>query len=293
MSDKTFGVKVSEELYDRVKNMIENSGDNAKEWFEKTVAVAELQSIKQGASDYNQDLNELEIHTARIYELISNMIQRSIYIKDHAVQEVAEKLEQRESIIGEYQEKAKTAGEELKLVKESLTAAEQEKDELEKQLESQLAAFENNQSLIHEYKEKIDTLSSLVNRYKGYADENADLKTKFADEKKAMTADFQQKEGRYVSSIQELKETVHNQQEELKRKDAEKESLKVNFENQLTQLTNQKDLEKERAILEVRQEYQEKLQEIHNQYNEKLAGLYAKFEANRLQNRRNQQKDKQ
>lgn len=293
MSDKTFGVKVSEELYDRVKNMIENSGDNAKEWFEKTVAMAELQSIKQGAADYSQDLNELEVHTARIYELISNMIQRSIYIKDHAVQEVTEKLEQRESIIGEYQEKAKVASEELKIVKESLTAAEQEKEELTKQLESQLAAFENNQSLIREYKEKIDTLSSLVNQYKGYADENQSLKTTFADEKASMTADFQQKESRLVSSIDELKATVHDQREKLNRQESEIESLKVNFNNQLTQLTNQKDLEKERAILEIRQEYQEKLQEIHNQYNEKLASLYTKFEAVGPIRRENKRGDKQ
>ncbi|NRL58361.1 hypothetical protein F3A76_24040, partial [Salmonella enterica subsp. enterica serovar Typhi] len=120
MADKTFGVKVSEELHDKVKSMIENSGDSSKEWFEKAVALAELQSIKQGATDYNQDLNELEVHTARIFELVSNMVQRSIYIKDHAVKEISEKLEQKESIIGEYQEKARTASEELKQVQESL-----------------------------------------------------------------------------------------------------------------------------------------------------------------------------
>ncbi len=76
MADKTFGVKVSEELNDKVKAMIENSGVSSKEWFEKAVALTELQSIKQGASDYQQDLTELEVHTSRIYELVSNMVQR-------------------------------------------------------------------------------------------------------------------------------------------------------------------------------------------------------------------------
>ncbi|WP_256239167.1 hypothetical protein [Bacillus sp. EB600] len=37
MSDKTFGVKVSEEIYDKVKNMIDVSGISSKEWFEKEV----------------------------------------------------------------------------------------------------------------------------------------------------------------------------------------------------------------------------------------------------------------
>src|SRR3982751_6439159 len=171
MADKTFGVKVSEEVHDKVKEMIENSGDSAKEWFEKAVAMAQLQSIKQGAGDYRQDLNELDVHTTRIYELISNMIQRSIYIKDHAVKEVSDKLEQKESIIGEYQEKASRAVEELKVANESLKVLEKEKNELLKQLEDQKSTHENNQLLIHEYKEKNDTLSGLVTKYQSFAEE--------------------------------------------------------------------------------------------------------------------------
>ena len=42
------------------------------------------------------------------YELVSNMIQQSIYIKNHAVKEVSDKLVQTEAIIGEYQEKVKS-----------------------------------------------------------------------------------------------------------------------------------------------------------------------------------------
>lgn len=304
MADKTFGVKVSEELYDRVKGMIENSGDNAKDWFEKAVSMAALQSIKQGATDYNQDLNELEVHTTRIYELISNMIQRSVYIKDNAVKEVADKLEQREAIIGEYQEKANTALEELKLTKVSLEGLGQEKEELTKQLDSQMATLKNNQSLINEYKEKIDTLSSLVNQYKGYADENTKLKETFATEKAALAVDFQQKEDRYVSAIEEMKTTAADQRSSIEKlteklnstiaaNEKEMDSLKVNLGNQLTQLTNQKDLEKERAVLEVERKFQDKLQEVHDQYNEKLAALYAKFEAGNPKKRgNNKQEDK-
>lgn len=90
MSDKTFGVKVNEELHDKVKDMIEVSGLTAKEWFEKAVALVELQQIKEEVSDYKEDLTELEVHTTRIYELISNMVARSIYLRDAAVKEIAD-----------------------------------------------------------------------------------------------------------------------------------------------------------------------------------------------------------
>lgn len=77
--------------------MIDSSGISAKEWFEKAVSLTEINVIKQGAVDYNQDLSELGVHTTRIYELVSNMIQRSIYIKDHAVKEYADKVGQKEA----------------------------------------------------------------------------------------------------------------------------------------------------------------------------------------------------
>ena len=48
MADKTFGVKVSEELHEKVREMIENSGDSVKDWFEKAVALTEIQNIRAG-----------------------------------------------------------------------------------------------------------------------------------------------------------------------------------------------------------------------------------------------------
>ena len=114
MSDKTFGVKVSEEIYDKVKNMIDISGISSKEWFEKVVAVSEVQSLKDGSGDYKQDLTELEKHTTRIYELVANMIQRANYLKDDAMKVLKTKLESRELTISELQGNVKTLKDELK-----------------------------------------------------------------------------------------------------------------------------------------------------------------------------------
>ncbi|RKJ11765.1 hypothetical protein D7X33_49140, partial [Butyricicoccus sp. 1XD8-22] len=61
-NDKTFGVKVSEDMYEKAKQVIEASGVSAKDWFEKAIALYEMNSIKQGSSDYTQDLTELEHH---------------------------------------------------------------------------------------------------------------------------------------------------------------------------------------------------------------------------------------
>lgn len=289
MSDKTFGVKVSEEVYDRVKNMVEASGVSAKEWFEKAVALTAVQDLKDGSGDYKQDLSELELHTTRIYELVANMIQRANYLKDDAVKGLETKLESRELTINELQGNVKALNEELKRVAEESKQSESDKQTLNEQVEGLRSVNDNNQALIQEYKEKIDTLSSLVNDYKSYAAENVELKEAHAAEREQMKAEFTEKESRLGSSIEELKLTVHEQQEQMERlneklnntiqaNEKETNSLKVNFENQLTQLITSKDLEKERAILDAERKSQEKLQAIHEQYNNKLARLYEKFE---------------
>lgn len=270
MADKTFGVKVSEKLHDRVKDMIEISGMSSKDWFEKAVALTEMQSIKQGATEYNQDLSELEIHTTRIYELITNMIQRSIYIKDSAVKEVSDKLEQKEAIIGEYQEKANNAIEQLKESQELVKVLETEKEELSKQLDQALSTNENNQLLINEYKEKNDTLSGLVTQYKGYAEENEQLKQEHA----AVVE-------RLRSAINELKTQNEYQLDEIKELKQTNESLKDKHAVELERLTEKMDYEKNKALLELEREYQQKLLSANEEYTKRIQQLYDEINATR------------
>ena len=289
MSDKTFGVKVSEELYDRVKNMIEVSGSSSKEWFEKAVALTSVQNLKEGTGDYKQDLAELEVHTTRIYELTANMIQRANYMKADAVKELDEKLASRDVTIADLQKSVQALKEQLTIAEEGFKQNEGEKAELSGQLEDLKSANSNNQDLIKEYKEKVDTLSSLVNEYKGYAAENLELKQTHAAEKDQMKAGFTEKESRLVSSIDELKATARDQEalinvlqsnleKAIEDHKGELENQKVNFNNQLTQLTDRKELEKERAVLEIERKYQAKLEQAHEQYNEKITRLYEKLE---------------
>lgn len=304
MSDKTFGVKVSEELHEKVKNMIDVSGGNAKAWFEKAVALVAVQELKEGSGNYKQDLSELEVHTTRIYELVANMIQRAEYMKMDAVKDLETKLESRDLTINELQSTVKKLTEDNKQLEEAAKLSDNEQKELGEQLESFRSANDNNQALIQEYKEKIDTLSSLVNEYRGYATENAELKAEHVAEMDRMKAEFDQKESGMVSSIDELKETVRDQevlinqlQEKLdqavENHIKELEDLKVNHFNELTQVSDKKDVEKDRAVLDIERRYQVKLEKAHDQYNEKLTRLYEKFEMKENSNTSNSKSKKQ
>ena len=151
LADKTFGVKVSEELYEKVKMMIEGSGSTSKEWFERAVALTEVQDLKDGSPDYKQDLSELEIHTTRIYELVANMLQRANYIKEDAVRELAEKIDSRELTISDLQVNVKELQGRLSELEEEAKQNTAEKEELAEQLEDQRSVNTNNQALIQVY----------------------------------------------------------------------------------------------------------------------------------------------
>lgn len=266
LADKTFGVKVTDELYEKVKMMIESSGVSAKEWFEKAVSLTEMNAIKQGATDYSQDLSELEVHTTRIYELVSNMVQRSIYIKDHAIKEYADKLEQKESIINEYLNKTNAAIEEAKIAKEAAGRLNEEKKELFKQLEDLRSTNLNNQLLIDEYKEKNDTLNGLVSKYQSFADENEKLKEQFANEREIL----QTKVKEISSQNDELQNNINGLKQQI-------ESLKEHHNMELERLTEKMDYEKSKAVIETERNYQEKLLNANNEYNEKMKELYSEI----------------
>lgn len=279
MADKTFGVKVSEEMYEKAKMVIESSGASSKDWFEKAVALYEMNSIKQGSSDYTQDLTELEHHTTRMYELIVNMIQRSVYLKDHAVKDISDKLESKEAIILDFQQQLAQLKEEMKLKNSAVTALEEQEKELKEKLKTNEITLENNQALIAEYKEKNDTLSGLVAKYQAYADENEQLKTDFSKERAAL-------EERAFSA-----ETKGNAlQQELE--DAQKtlSAEKQKFEDALQLSIERKNLEREKALVELERQQQAQLAKVNEQHNEQIQALYAEIAELRKTNEANREK---
>lgn len=260
MADKTLGIKVTDEVYDKAKAVIDMSGLTAKDWLEKAVALYELNSLKDGISgDYSNDLAELEVHTTRIYSLISNMIARSTYLKDHAVKEVADKLESKEGIITELQEQNKSLKASISSLEEQHKLDSENAVALEEKLVSMQNSLDNNQALINEYKEKNDTLNGLVTRYSGYAEDNERLKEEMSKAKAELTA-------RALKAEKANEELAH------KVSQAEERLQKTNDQHQteLSILTEKKDIERDKALVALERISQEQLTAA----NEKIRSLY-------------------
>lgn len=191
------------------------------------------------------------------------MIQRSIYIKDHAIKEYTDRLDQKEAIISEYQTKATTSQEEAKVAMQMASTLETEKADLLKQLEELRSVNLNNQRLIDEYKEKNDTLSGLVSKYQSFAEENEKLKEDFSNDLKVLQ-----------SQLKELSIQNDQQQGEIKELNQQIETINRNHEIEVERLTERKDYEKDKALLECERNYQERLLTANNEYNERIRDLY-------------------
>ena len=282
MADKTFGFKVTDELYEKAKLIIESSGISSKEWFEKAVALYEMNSIKKGSSDYTQDLTELEHHTTRIYDLVVNMIQRSIYLKDHAVKELAEKLDSKDSIISEFQIQVVQLKEDITTATRLAADYEKQNAELVEKLKTNETTLANNQALIAEYKEKNDTLSGLVAKYQAFAEENEQLKADYTKVQTDFTEKLQAAEahaGNLQNELAELKKVTAEDQKK------HEEALKITLER--------KDLEREKALVELERKQQAQVATLNEQHNEQLRTLYAELADLRKQNEEARSKHQQ
>ncbi|MEG0451023.1 MAG: hypothetical protein RR595_14290 [Lysinibacillus sp.] len=265
MADKTFGVKVSEEMYEKVREVIESSGTSSKEWFERAIALYEMNAIKQGSSDYTQDLTELEHHTTRMYELIVNMIQRSVYLKEHAVKDVANKLESKEAIITDLQQQNQQIKQEVAMKTEGISAFEEQVKELEEKLIANQTMLENNQALISEYKDKNDTLSGLVTKYQGYAEENEALKKTFEIEKTEWTKRANADKVAFEEKISELSQEKQTISEEIRVLRLDFEQAKANHERDLSHLAERKELERDKAVVEAERLHNEEVRKLYDE----------------------------
>lgn len=265
MADKTYGFKVGEEFYEKAKLVIEASGLTSKEWFERAVALYETNAIKEGSSDYKQDLTELEHHTTRMYELIVNMIQRSVYLKEHAVKEVSDQLQNKENLITNLQQQLQTTKDALKanvlLVQEHSNTVV----ELEDQLAKNQIILNNNQALIEEYKDKNDTLNGFVVKYKEYADENERIKLDFTRKSKLYEEQFSNEKSVLLQQVKTIEEQITSITSELASTQVELKQTKLNHQQEMEFVVEQKKLEKAQALVEEKANHNEEVRKLYDE----------------------------
>jgi colicin import membrane protein len=260
----TKAYKVSADVKEKLETLFSQSGMDTQESFIEHIAMEyEKQQLKEGIAGYKKQLDELDYHIRRTNELFLAMIstegaERLELVQQHEIKlaEIAEVTFSQEQEISDLKKQTKQQEEELaKILKESADIATQLGQAQEMSRKDNL--------LVDEYSKRIHSLTGLLDENKAAADENKKLKTEITELTKLTDKQAEQVielEGN-IKAMDELRVEQVRQLSERHKEDLER-------------LAERKELEKERELLSVKGEYQDKIEKMNADDNEKLKGLY-------------------
>lgn len=269
MADVTFGVKVNEELKQKLTKIIKDSGMQGKDFMQNLVNIYEMENTKKSTPEIAQDIVELQYLTSRMNSIYINLAHRidniknsnnEIYENQLKIQE--EKILSLKEDLKCYQDKNNKLNKELELINSS-------KEEMLNKISSLEDINNSNKLLIKEYNEKLYDFSHQLNDFKKISEESIKDKQYIDNLKNNNDA--------LKSSLEKLSE---ENKEKLLKKDYQISSLEKNIkiimdENKKA-LETMKDkliIEKEREVLQLEKDYNLKINSIIDDYNSKIKSL--------------------
>lgn len=270
----TWGVKMPEELKNKMGEMLRESGLQGKEFVEHLATLYESSNIKQNQPLLTQDLEEVETITRRLINVFIGMGERvSITLKDKDEQ-YNSKINQQQEISNMLHGKVKEQEQEIvslngsnEHLRQVAEEAEDEKSNLKSEYEikfNQLTELlESHKALIEEYKSKNDTLTGLLDEYKEYKENVKGLMSEIQKEQ-----DEHRKTRDSLSQLQQKANHLEDLAKETKEKNKE----------ELQGVKDKLAIEHEKESLKKDREYQNMIQSIREEYNTKVKVLLDELE---------------
>ena len=254
-NNNPFSVRMESDDKEKLMELIQESGKSSKEFMSILMGAYELNKVKMDVPEVAEDLNHLEALTNQINNVYMNMAKRIQTIDTAKTLQFNKDIEIYKSKI----ESLKAENEGFKVDKESMVNLLQESSNISEGLKKQVKQFneimDSNKALIQEYKEKNDTLAGLVNEYKGFKDQNETIKGLLADSQ-ARNIDLNNKIKTKEMEIDTLK--------------AKLQAAAVEAEKEVKRVSELKEFEKEKALLEQEKLFNKKIQELQEESNKKI-----------------------
>lgn len=273
----TWGVKMPEELKDKMGEMLRDSGMQGKDFIEYLSTLYDSKMAKEKQPLLTQDIEEVETITRRILNIFVNVNERlSITMKDKDGQ-YESKLDQQQGIMNMLHVKVKEQENEIIGLRESNEQFKKVADEvnsdrvnLENNFVTQVnrltELLESNKALIEEYRSKNDTLTGLLDEYKQYKEENKEI--------------IRAVEKEQVEHLKS-KEVLRECQGKVVNLESRIEEMTVKHQSELTTLTDKLSIEHEKESLKKDRDYQNLIQSIRDEYNQRVKDLLDGRELNR------------
>ncbi|GCD13247.1 hypothetical protein [Clostridium tagluense] len=280
--NKVLGIRLDIEERKRFDEFVSEEGKNNKEFLNTLLNLYELNKGKVKNINLVGDIETLEGYTNKIHQTFINII---------------DKLENQKGDIAEhgqkdlqiYKDKVNNSQLEMDRMKsinsmnnEKLTIVNNDNSTLKKQNNQFQENLQDKLTIIEEYKGKNDTLTGILEEYKGYKTE--------IEEYKKLLADAQARNIDKENIIKDNEYNINNLNMGLKTKDeaisdlnakhnAEIEVLKKDNQKELDQLKKESELNIKLAVAEVKEDLNNRLNQEQLKHNAEIEKYQEKYKS--------------
>jgi len=259
MADNPLAIRVSDETRELFNKAVEGSDvENKGEFLRRLLLVYQAGIAKERSSALRPAIEAVETLTGRLIEVLNGTGAIIETEREEGKQEIEKErasfdetraiLQKRISSLE--QERVET-GERMKAMMSASEAAKSKIEELQRQIGQLESAARDKAALVEEYKGKNDTLNGIISEQKAAAAESRAL----SDTVKNLTQENEKLKRQHEDLKKSLTDTAKSHKQE-------NEELKRQQEH----LKNSLILEKDTALLELKSEFQAKLEEQQNRH---------------------------
>lgn len=263
----TYAVKldsvVKQELQGLLEGYKEETGATAGEFIKTLLEVYKTNKIVSRGSSTDVDIKELNALTSRIYSIYSNLIERNNSGTNALQQEFSEQIKEKDLSIDGLKTKLEELKENYDMLQSTFNDTCKDKENIENrnaELQELNSSYKLNISKLNEKLVSLQEFKSINSKITNELNATKELLTKQQADNISLTDTINHKD----YSIEHLNEIIEdNKKEHMNTLDR----LSKNHESNIQSLKDKLDLERDKAILELKQLHQQELEKLQNKYN--------------------------
>ena len=275
----TYAVKLDTEVKEELQSLLEgfkvDTGANAGDFIKTLVEVYKTNKIVSKVSSTDADIKELNTLTSRIYSIYSNLIERNNNNNNVLQQEFSEQFAEKDNTINNLKTKIQDMQQEHEELQEIFNNVCSDKKELENENSQAIELNTSYKLNISKLQEELISLQDLKEVNKKLLNEN--------NVAKQLLAVQQEDNIKLKDSIKDKDFNINNLNKTIEDNKNEyisfTDRLKKDHVREAQEITDKLNIEKDKAILELKKIHQEGLEKIQSKHNLEIEKYQIKYKS--------------
>ena len=267
-------VRMTPETNERFKALSGEFGfANQNAAMENLIAAFELQQARNLIPSRSKEIEEFADHVKRLNDIYLNALELNVNAEDFIRKEYSNKIVTQQGVIQSQQEQIVASKSSISDLTAQLKESQKTITESEKTIKAAEAQALTQSQLIAEYREKNETLASVITKNQTALDQAEQIKLEY----QSLQSEFASYK---INATNEAAERIKTHEKEISDLNKKIDHASITAERvsekhqvAIERAKEQSDLALEKLSNKLQAQYQEKLQTIHDQHNKQVAEL--------------------